>query len=188
MSDIHSSEPPLKLLIISGSLRKASSTHQVIANIIAMVPSHVKALVYDGLGSLPHFDDCPEPQSSVMAFREAVRLADGIIICTPEYAFGAPGSLKNALDWTVSSGDFVNKPVALITAATGGENAHRSLLLTLSAISCHLPPQAQVLISFVRSKLNEAGEITDESTQRLLRKAVDALIEAIVRLRQEEEN
>ncbi len=188
MSEVDSKVEQIKLLIIPGSLRSASSTHKVVDYIVSILPSNVKALVYNGLGMLPHFDDNPQPHDTVLEFREAIKLADGVIICTPEYAFGVPGSLKNALDWTVSSGDFVHKPVSLITAATGGENAHRSLMLTLTAISCYLPPQAQLLISFIRSKLNDTGEVTDVQTAKSLQKVVATLIEAILDTEKVEDN
>jgi NAD(P)H-dependent FMN reductase len=61
------------------------------------------------------------------------------------------GSLKNALDWTVGSGDFVNKPVALITAATGGENAHAAMRLTLTAMNAILVEGAMLTIPFVKA-------------------------------------
>ena len=90
-------------------------------------------ILYDGLGNLPHFDDSKHPPETVTAFRTLLQVCDGVLICSPEYAFGVPGSLKNALDWTVSSGEFVHKPLALITAATGGDKAHAALLDTLCA-------------------------------------------------------
>ena len=60
--------------------------------------------------------------------------ADGVIICTPEYAHGVPGSLKNAIDWTVGTGEFSGKPTMLITASTDGKNGHKALLETLKVI------------------------------------------------------
>jgi len=90
--------------------------------------------IYGGLDDLPHFSpdrDGDDPPRSVGRLRELLRTADGVLIGTPEYAFGVPGALKNALDWTVSSGEFDGKPVAAISASplyTGGAKAHASLL------------------------------------------------------------
>jgi NAD(P)H-dependent FMN reductase len=91
-----------------------------------------------------------------------------------------PGSLKNALDWTVRTGDFVNKPVALVTASSAGDKAHASLLLqTLTAISADIAEGRILLISFVRSKLNAKGEISDAPTFQSVQSVVNALIKAI---------
>ncbi len=75
------------------------------------------------LASLPAFDDSGEETAAVTGWRRQLAEADGVLICSPEYAFGIPGALKNAIDWTVRSGDLVNKPLALITAASGGDKA-----------------------------------------------------------------
>jgi chromate reductase len=115
----------------------------------------------------------------VINWRKQLKNADAVLICTPEYAFGVPGSLKNALDWTVSSGEFVDKPVALVTASSVGTNAHASLLLTLGAISAKVADDAALLIPFVRTKVNSDGSITDAEILASLQKVLDALIAVI---------
>src|SRR5690349_20688970 len=101
---------PIKILAISGSLRANSSNSIVVRFLSTLMPSNISYSIYGGLGSLPHFNDSEEAAPAVIEFRKRVAEADGIIICSPEYAFGVPGSLKNAIDWTVGSGEFVNKP------------------------------------------------------------------------------
>jgi chromate reductase, NAD(P)H dehydrogenase (quinone) len=133
------SKQKINILAISGSLRSNSSNNAVINAAVKLAPEDVQVLIYEGLGTLPHFDDSKELAKEVIEFRELLKAADGVLISSPEYAFGVPGVLKNALDWTVSSGEFVYKPLALITAATGGNNAHASLLLTFTALSAQLP-------------------------------------------------
>ncbi len=71
-------------------------------------------------------------------FREQLDDAEGIIICTPEYAHGVPGALKNAIDWTISSSNFPHKPTLLITASTDGKYGHAALLETLTAIEAKM--------------------------------------------------
>jgi NAD(P)H-dependent FMN reductase len=115
----------------------------------------------------------------VLDFREQLRQADAVIICTPEYAFGVPGSLKNALDWTVGSGEFINKPVALITASSQGEKGHAALLLILTAISARVIEKSSFVISFIRAKLNEKGEFKDPQTRTSLQFAIDTLIQEV---------
>jgi chromate reductase len=169
----------MKILGISGSLRASSANNQVIKIISKILPANTNFQIYSGLRHIPPFDDSEEPSKEVIDFRNLITDADGVIICTPEYAFGVPGILKNALDWTVSSGDFVNKPVALITAASKGDSAHASLLLTLTAISADIQPDTNLLISFVRAKLDEKGEIKDAATREALTSLVNRFVERI---------
>ena len=143
------------------------------------MPAWISFSIYDGLGSIPHFDDSADIPPEVMDLRKQLVDAGGIFICTPEYAFGVPGTLKNALDWTVGSGEFDGKPVALITASTGGEKAHASLLLTLKAINAHVDEGATLLISFIRSKLNEKKEISDPATLASVKEVIAAFIKTI---------
>ena len=169
----------INILAISGSLRADSSNNIIINTAAALVPDNVNFSIYEGLGTLPPFNDSKEPAQEVIDFRNILKAADGIFICSPEYAFGVPGVLKNALDWTVSSGEFVNKPVALITAATGGNNAHASLLLTFTALSTQISEESKLLISFVRSKLNEKGEVKDPAVVQAIRSVIESLIHTI---------
>ena len=137
---------------------------------------------YEGLAALPHFNpdhDIDIPPQAVAEFRELLREADGVLICTPEYAMGVPGSLKNALDWVVSSMEFSGKPVALITASSMGEQAHQSLIRTLLVIESELPESSRLLISFVKSKVKD-GRIVDEQTERDVAEVMDSLLRIII--------
>ena len=168
----------IKILAISGSLRANSSNNTILDAIEKMMPAGVDFFIYRGLGSLPQFDDPEQIPITVSVWRKHLQEADAVLICTPEYAFGVPGSLKNALDWTVGSGELVNKPLALITASTGGEKAHASFLQIFAALSAKIPEGGSLLISFVRSKLNAAGEITDPPTLEAVQSVVKNLIQA----------
>jgi NAD(P)H-dependent FMN reductase len=88
-----------------------------------------------------------------------------------------PGSLKNALDWTVSSGDFYEKPVALITASGIGEKAHAALLNVLTAITAKINDDTKLLVPFIRSKFNEKGELNTETLA-----AVENVLKKLVQL------
>src|SRR5262245_9010780 len=115
---------PIKIIAIAGSIREQSSSHIVIDEFARMLPASVVFELYNNLASIPAFDGREVDPAPVKEFKDLIRSADGILICTPEYAFGVPGALKNALDWTVGTGDFVEKPVALITASSHGEKGH----------------------------------------------------------------
>ncbi|MEO6722827.1 MAG: NADPH-dependent FMN reductase [Ferruginibacter sp.] len=168
-----------KVLAISGSLRINSSATMVLKQAISLFPSTVAINSYEGLAELPPFNDSQDEPLAVKQFKDLLRAADGVFICTPEYAFGVPGTLKNALDWTVSSGEFVNKPVALITAASVGTNAHASLLLILSALSANVASGATLVIPFIRSKLDESGSIKDNATLQEVKIVVDAFVKIL---------
>src|SRR5450432_815986 len=166
----------IKILAVSGSLRSNSSNTILLNAIEKMIPPQVEFFLYDGIGSLPHFNDADEPSVAVMEWKRYLLASDAVLVCSPEYAFGIPGSLKNAFDWTVGSGELVNKPLALITAATGGEKAHAAFLQIFTALSAAIPEGCSLLISYVRSKLNAAGEISDAATADAVKRLLDNLI------------
>lgn len=166
----------IKIIAISGSLRANSSNARMLEAIEKMVPGNAAFFIYKGISTLPHFDDAGEVPVTVSVWRKHLQEADAVLICSPEYAFGIPGSLKNALDWTVGSGELVNKPLALITAATGGEKAHAAWLQVFTALSAKIPEDGALLISYIRSKLNAAGEITDAQTLAAVKLLLEKLI------------
>ena len=91
---------------------------------------------------------------------------------------GVPGTLKNAIDWTVSSMEFSHKPVALITASSAGQNAHLSLLETLKVIESEIPESSQLLISFVKTKIKD-DKITDTDTLEKVKQLIGSLINTV---------
>jgi NAD(P)H-dependent FMN reductase len=169
----------INIVAICGSLRSNSSAASVLKHVMKLSPETINFNLYEGVGKLPHFDDNENVAPEVDAFRQMLSEADGIFICQPEYAFGVAGSLKNALDWTVSSGELVNKPVALVTAATSGDKAHTALLLILKALSAKVSEDATLLIPFVRTKLNDRGEVVNKETANSLATVADALVKTI---------
>ena len=171
----------MKVLIIPGSLREDSSSFHIIKAIQSSLPSSVESAIYKGIGTLPHFNDSVSPSPEVVQFREQIKTSAGVIIVTPEYAFGIPGSLKNALDWTVGSADFMDKPVALITASSQGQKGHAAMLLVLQAISANVVDDASMVISFIRAKLDEHGAVKDRETKEALTKAMNVFAKHIRR-------
>lgn len=168
------------IFAISGSLRAGSSNHNILKHIGDQFPADIVYNIYDALSTIPPFDpglDTDTPPKLVADLRNHLATANAVIICTPEYAFGVPGQLKNALDWLVSSSTLVDKPVVLITASLGGENAHASLQLTLDALSANVVDT--LLIQFIRSKINADGLITDKEVIELLKQLADNLLTII---------
>jgi chromate reductase len=172
----------IKILAISGSTRKNSSNLNLIKAIADLGSETFSVNIFEGLSALPHFNPdldneaAPEP---VKEFRRQLREAEGLLICTPEYAIGVPGTLKNAIDWTISSMEFFKKPVALITASLSGEKAHKSLLGTLLIIEAQMTADTQLLIPFVKTKINEDCKITDKETLNKVTRLIQSLSEII---------
>ena len=166
-----------KVIAICGSTRSASSNLDYIKAIAILAKDQFEIEVFEGLSAIPHFNpdlDNNDPPAAVLAYRNKLKAADGIVICTPEYAMGVPGTLKNAIDWTVSSMEFSHKPVALITASSIGEKAHQSLLGTLKIIEANITEETQLLISFAKTKINMECIITDSATMEAVKKLIRA--------------
>ena len=172
----------IKIFAISGSTRKTSSNLNLIKAIADLTSELFTITIFDGLSNLPHFnpdlDNGSVPQE-VKDFRAQLREAEGVLICTPEYAIGVPGTLKNAIDWTVSSMEFSQKPVALITASLSGEKAHDSLLGTLLIIEARMTSDTQLLIPFIKTKVTDEGKIIHSDTLISVNKLVQSLTEII---------
>jgi len=135
--------------------------------------------MYEGLSELPHFNpDLDEegmtPPEPVGELRRIVVGSDAVVISCPEYAHGVPGALKNLLDWLVSTGELVNKPVALLNASpSGGAHAQASLLETLQTMNWTVVHAASLMEPFVGRKI--LHELTDEAALATLREAMNAL-------------
>lgn len=169
------------IFAIPGSLRAGSSNHNILLHLAGLAPSDIDFNIYNELHSIPPFDpglDNDTPPAAVAGLRSNIDHADAVIICTPEYAFGVPGQLKNALDWLVSSGTLVDKPVVLITASSSGEYAHPSLLGTLGALSANVVEDACLLVPFIRSKMSD-GKVVDEGLKRDLERSLKELLAVI---------
>jgi chromate reductase, NAD(P)H dehydrogenase (quinone) len=175
----------LKILAISGSLKSSSTNTTILRSLAISAPSNLQISIYEGIGNLPHFNpelDGDLPLDSVGDWRECVQAADGIIFCTPEYAHGVPGALKNALDWIVSSGEFMHKPTAVISASPspdGGANANASLVKTLRVMMADIGAGSILCIPAVSAKLTDRGEITDPTTVTTLQSLLASLVASI---------
>ncbi len=168
------------VLAISGSTRKNSNNEAILKSIAEMYIENIEVRIYDGIEKLPHFNPGIEDENveqSVIDFRKQIDEADGVIICTPEYVFSIPGSLKNAIEWTVSTVVFSEKPLALITAATSGEKAHEELYLVMKTLSMKVNHDTRVLIQGPKKKIDRNGKIIDEKTLSGVKKAIDSFID-----------
>lgn len=169
----------ITILAVPGSLRATSSNVKILKEVQSWAPPHVEFIIYEDLALLPAFDDSEAEAGVVTAWRRQLANADGVFICSPEYAFGIPGALKNAIDWTVRTGELVNKPLALVTAASKGDKAHAAWLAIFSVLTANIPEGGALLVPFIKSKFNEKGEISDRSTRDAIQSVLQALLNAI---------
>ena len=172
----------MKWLAISGSLRRQSANTELLRAARAVAPDGVTIDLYDGLSALPHFNPDVEPESvdSVMDLKRRLAAADGLIVSTPEYARGVPGSLKNALDWLVSGAEFVAKPVAILSASNRSQHAYASLRTTVATMSGDIVEAASITLPLLGRDLDAAGIAADAELARQLREALVAFRDAIV--------
>lgn len=176
----------MTLLLFSGSPRPGSTIGHLLRAAAAAAPAGVQVDFYEHLLALPLFSPDQDsagamPPPAVAALRRQLAAADAVLLATPEYAYGMPGSLKNALDWLVSAGSFYGKPTGVLSASPselGGEKARGGLLLTLEALGAAVVPGASFAVPFVRAKLNATGTVTDAAFAAQLRGALTALIGA----------
>src|SRR5437588_9142441 len=119
----------MKILGISGSLRRDSHNTRVLAAARDLFPDEAELELWDGLKEIPPYDedDDVEPAPAAVArFRDAIAGADAVLFATPEYNSSVPGQLKNAVDWAsrpLATNPLRNKPVAVVGASTGAFGA-----------------------------------------------------------------
>jgi chromate reductase len=171
-----------KILAISGSTRSNSVNLHILQAIAEMYTAKVEFTIFNEIEELPHFnpdlDQEPFPLT-VVALRKKIEDADGILICTPEYVYSLPGSLKNAIEWMVSTTLLTDKPAALITAASSGQKAYEALNLLMRTLGVRLAENGSLLITAPKIKVSVDGEITDEATLLAIRKLMDSFIDML---------
>jgi chromate reductase len=138
------------------------------------------------LGSLPHFNPDLDPgfdsdrlPQTVRQLRKEVALSDGLLICSPEYAHGVPGSFKNALDWLVGGSEFPGKPVALLNASSRAVHADAQLREILRTMSARLVEQASIVIPVQGTKLDVEGILSDQHLSAIIRQALACFLDAV---------
>jgi chromate reductase len=112
----------MRVLAVSGSLRRDSHNTRLLRAAAQQLPPGVELELYDGLKQIPPFDEDDEaaPAPEVRRWRAAIDAADAVLFATPEYNSSIPGQLKNAVDWASrpkAEAALRNKPVAVVGAS-----------------------------------------------------------------------
>lgn len=167
----------MKLLAIPGSLRRASLNRALLVAAAELVPDDVTFTI-DDLRGIPLYDgDLDDDElrpAEVNAFKQRITEADAVLIATPEYNYGIPGVLKNAIDWAsrpYGTNSFARKPSAMIGTSPGkigtavGQQHLRSILAF-----CNSPQfnAIEAYIEFTKGLITDDGEVTNDSTKEFL--------------------
>ena len=172
-----------KLLGISGSLRRESYNTAILRTLKEVLAPGVELAIHP-LDDVPLYnqdEDTAQPHEAVAALRAAIAEADGVILVSPEFNYGMPGVLKNALDWAsrpYGAAPLIGKAVLTITASpafTGGVRAQAQLNETLLATQSRLVIRPQTVIGAVHEKVQE-GRLVDPATLQFALQAANDLV------------
>ncbi len=182
-------ENKLNILGIAGSLRRDSYNKMLIKNFLECLPEKVDMEIFD-LANIPLFNQDLEqtPPDSILKLKNKIRLADGIIISTPEYNYSIPGVIKNAIDWVsrpYNENPWTNKPIAIVGASIGGFGTVRAQLhlrQTFFYLKSRLLQAPEIYISNASEKFDDAGYLKNTEDKEKLCQLFDGLIALIERL------
>ena len=172
----------LKVLGISGSLRKASFNTAALRAAQELAPADVVIDIFDLAPIPPYNEDVnaagfPAP---VQALRERIAAADALLFVTPEYNYSMSGVLKNAIDWASRPPDqpFNGKPAAIMGASPGAVGTARAqyhLRQSCVFLNIHLVNKPEVMIGTAATKFDAELRLTDETTRGFVRDLVASL-------------
>ncbi len=174
----------MKIIAISGALRKASTNTGLLRALRDIAPPDV-GIDIATLHGIPLYDGDAEKTSgkpqSVKDLDARIKAADGVIIATPEYNFSIPGVLKNATDWLSRGGSpFKWKRVGILGAADGPLGTGRSqyhLRQNLQALEAITMPKPEIFVGNASTKFDVEGNLTDEDTKQRLTAWLHAFVE-----------
>ena len=172
---------PRDIVVLVGSLRKASFNRKVAKVLIAIAPPALKLEIVE-IGQLPLYNedvDASAPREWT-DFRERLHRAQGVLFVTPEYNRSVPGVLKNAIDVASrphGQNRFGGKPGGVISVsqgAVGGFGANHHLRQSLVFLNVPTLQQPEAYIGQSSKLFDEAGNLTNDSTREFLGKFMQA--------------
>jgi chromate reductase, NAD(P)H dehydrogenase (quinone) len=176
----------LKILAISGSLRRDSHNTLLLRAAGELLGPNDTLELWEGLREVPPYDQDsdvePAPQA-VADLRNAVASADAVLFATPEYNSSIPGTLKNALDWAsrpIATNAFRGKPVAVIGSSIGMFGAvwaQADLRKVLAAMGARVA-EVEVAVGHANEKFDENGTLIDGEIREQLADAAASLLAA----------
>jgi chromate reductase, NAD(P)H dehydrogenase (quinone) len=183
----------MKILAISGSLRRDSLNTRLLRAAAELAPPGVDVELLDPsvLKELPLYDpddDGVAPPVAARRLRGSIRLADALLIATPEYNGTIPGGLKNAIDWASrpwGQNSFHHIPAGVIGASIGAIGTavgQQSLRAVLSFCNARQMTSPEAYITYSAERFREDGEVIDESTANFLKDYMAEFRDHVVRV------
>jgi chromate reductase len=174
----------VRVLGISGSIRRDSYNRKLLRAAAELLPPGVELEVWDELKAVPPFDEDDElgpAPAAIESLREAVARVDAIVVATPEYNASIPGQLKNAVDWLsrpVATTPLRGKPTLVVGASTGAFGAvwSQAELRKVLATAGARVVEAEVAVGHAPTKFDEFGALVDVELEDQLREAIDVLL------------
>ncbi|MFZ4632246.1 MAG: NADPH-dependent FMN reductase [Patescibacteria group bacterium] len=174
----------IKILGISGSLRKESYNLSLLTAAAKLLPAEVELEIYS-LDKLPMYNQDLEytENPAVTELKTKLKESDAVLFSGPEYNYSIPGALKNAIDiasrpW--GDNTWAGKPAAIMGATVGNLGTSRMqyhLRQVLVGLDMHLLNKPELMISTVQDKISPSGVLTDEHTQEKIAELLIALVE-----------
>jgi chromate reductase len=185
-----SDQTDIKVLGVSGSLRKASYNAAALRAAKELAPSGVRLETFD-IAPIPLYNEDVRAQGyppPVEDFRARIKAADAVLIVTPEYNYSVPGVLKNAIDWASRPPEqpFNGKPIALMGAsisAFGTARAQYHLRQSFVFMNGLVLNQPEVMIGSAGTRFDAEGKLIDEKSRELITALLTGLRDWALRLR-----
>jgi chromate reductase len=173
----------ITILGFAGSLRKGSYNKALLRAALELLPGDAVLEIFDLEGIPPYNQDLDDNMpGKVQEFKQKIRVADAILIATPEYNYSVSGVLKNAIDWASrppGNNSWDGKPIAIMSASIGmlgGARAQYHLRQIFVYINMFPVIRPEVIVPFVQEKVDQNGRVTDEKTRRKIRELLESLV------------
>lgn len=181
----------IEIVALVGSMREQSFNRGMMRTAMLIQPDDVHIIEFP-IHTLPFYN--PESVDGgglpmVRDFRSTLHQADAVLVFTPEYAYGMPGVLKNALDWAASPkgrSPLRGKPIGIASASidrNGTMRAQMQLRQAFLSMGAVVLPEPEVYVTFAEDKFNQLGELVDHSARDQVKLLIDRLADWVEILR-----
>lgn len=178
----------IKIVALGGSLRRHSIHRVLLEAAQSVAPAGMEITIFP-LNDIPIYNNDVEVEDGfpapVVAMREAIAAADGLIFATPEYNGSYSGVIKNAIDWASRGGALGKKCVVTMAGspgALGATKAQEHLRQVCLHLGMYLLPRPTIAVPQLPQKI-EDGQLADEATLGFLKVQMETFYEWVLRLK-----
>ena len=174
-------------MAVCGSLRAESANKSILEAALRCLPKHCEPLMYDGLLDLANFN--PDTQGNepdtALELKNYALISDAFVFAIPEYAHGIPGAFKNMLDWLVTSGEMIYKPISILNCSPYSQFAPDQLREVLRAMDTRVIETACESFPFRGKSVTADDILQNQNYKDLLSALMLTLVESIPESRRE---